>query len=75
MTSSLAMPVIDILVCTDVDSRVDSAFWQAYTRRTAIDDEPQIAARYLTIKIAFYLVVLLFLIGNFAFPGYCLIAA
>jgi hypothetical protein len=40
-----------------------------------LDDEPQIAARYLMIKIAFYLVLLLFLIGNFAFPGYCLIAA
>ncbi len=40
-----------------------------------LNDEPQIAARYLTIKIVFYLMVLLFLIGNFAFPGYCLAVA
>ncbi len=40
-----------------------------------LNDEPEIAARNLHIKIAFYLVLLLFLVGNFTFPGYCLIAA
>jgi len=40
-----------------------------------LDDEPGIAAKYFWIRLASYLVLLLFLFGNLAFPCYCLATA
>jgi hypothetical protein len=40
-----------------------------------LNDDPKLAEKYFLIRLASYFVLFLFLIGNLAFPAYCLVAA